>query len=638
MSMNLVQKIMLAHNVDMSGQFLAIHPDQVLVHDATGTPVFLQLEAMGVNKVKPFTIVYVDHNTLQVGYANPDDHRYLKQMAAKIGAYFSRPGNGICHQVHLENFAKPGVVLLGSDSHTPTAGALASLAFGAGGLDVATALAGEPYYMSAPKIVGVRLSGALPQWTSAKDVILHLLRTASVKGGVGRIFEYFGAGVGSLSVYDRATICNMGAETGATTSLFPTDERTLYFLRRFGREKDFENWAADEDADYDEVIEIDLDKLEPLVAMPDSPDNVRAVSEVEGIPVHQVCIGSCTNSSYKDLGVAARVLAGNTVHPETVLAISPGSRRTLVAINESGDLDSLLKSGARLLECSCGPCNGIGQSPESGANTLRTHNRNFKGRCGTMDAKAYLCSAETAAISAINGSLTDPRKYGPMPQVLPPDRVEDFPGLFIKPAKDPNSIKVIKGPNIKPIPLGHPPAENFEAMVGIKVGDDITTDDILPGGAKMLALCSNVPDSVPYLFERVDTDFAKKMKNFTPSWVVVGGENYGQGSSREHAVMVPLQAGMKLVIVKSFARIHRQNLINFGIVPLLFEDKADYELIKDGDELCINDFVNQLKSGKVIVEDKTQAQSFTTATQFSEREFKLVLEGGLLNYLRSKIH
>lgn len=636
MKSNLFAKICQAHGIDTEASTLAIYPDQTLVHDATGTPVFLQLEAMSVKKIKPFTVVYVDHNTLQVGFPNPDDHRYLKSMAAKLGALFSRPGNGICHQVHLENFVKPGSILFGSDSHTPTAGGLACLGLGAGGLDVATALAGEPYYLSRPTVYGIRLSGKLNPWVSAKDIILYVLGTITVKGGVGKVLEYFGPGVANLSVYDRATICNMGAEAGATSSIFPSDQVSLDFLERFGRKKDFQVWKADKDAEYDDLLEIDLDKLEPMVALPHSPDNVKPVSEAAGVMLDQICIGSCTNSSFKDLAITARVLNGQSVYPQTELAVSPGSRRTLSAISQCGDLNTLIQAGARILECACGPCNGIGQSPASGANTLRTHNRNFKGRCGTLEASSYLCSAETAAVSALHGVITDPRTHGDMPEIEPPPQIADYPSLFLKPADDPATVDVVKGPNIKPIPLGDPPAENYSGTIALKLGDDVTTDDIIPGGAKMLSLRSNIPDSVPYIFQRVAPEFASDIDSLGPAWIVVGGENYGQGSSREHAVMVPMYAGLRLVIVKSFARIHRQNLVNFGVVPLTFVDPLSYEQIEKGDELHIADFPKQLMSDHVTVENVTKSSNFKAVTGFSERERNLVLAGGLLNQLREK--
>lgn len=636
MGMNLFEKICSAHGLDLETETLAVYPDQVLTHDGTGTSVFLQLEAMGIKRIKPFTVVYIDHNTLQVGYPNPDDHNYLKTMAAKLGAIFSRPGNGICHQVHLENFTKPGHILLGSDSHTMSAGGLACLGIGSGGLDVATALAGEPYFMARPSVFGVQLNGSLPTWTSGKDVILYLLGKISVKGGVGCVLEYFGPGVRQLSVYDRTTICNMGAEAGATSSLFPSDELSLEFLRQFGREKDYAPWEADTNASYDQIVEIDLSKLEPMVAIPHSPDNIKSVSQVAGTPLQQVCIGSCTNSSFRDLAIAARLLKDRSVCPDTVLAISPGSRRTLTAISQSNDLEILIRSGARILESSCGPCNGIGQSPESNSNTLRTHNRNFPGRTGTVGANSFLSSAEVAAVSALTGVITDPRDFGEPPMIELPVIVPDFPDLFLQPSDDPESVVVVKGPNIKSIPLGYPPAKHFQAQVALKLGDDVTTDDIIPGGAKMLSLRSNVPDSVPYIFQRMDLEFANRIDQYAPQWVVVAGDNYGQGSAREHAVMVPMYAGLRVMIVKSFARIYRQNLINFGVVPLIFKNIEDYELIDTEDVLQIEDFRQQIGAGFVTIENSTKGKSFIAMSEFNERELRLLLNGGLLNDLRRK--
>ncbi len=634
--MNLFDKICQAHGLDSDADTLVVHPDQVLTHDGTATSVFLQLEAMDIARIKPFTVVYIDHNTLQVGYSNPDDHKYLKTMAAKQGAIYSRPGNGICHQVHLENFTKPGQILLGSDSHTSTAGGLACLGLGAGGLDVASVLAGEPYYLPRPRVTGVYLTGSLPPWTSGKDVILHLLGEISVKGGVGCILEYFGPGVGHLSVDDRATICNMGAETGATSSLFPSDERTLKFLKRFGREKDYSQWKSDNGDSYQKTIEIHLSELEPMVALPDSPDNVKPVSRVKGIPVQQICIGSCTNSSFKDLAVAARLLKNKAVHPDTVLVISPGSRRTLASIAESKDLQSLIKSGARILEPSCGPCNGIGQSPESNSNTLRSHNRNFRGRCGTIGARSYLSSVEVASVSALTGVITDPRDFGKPLVIKSPRIVADLPDLFLPPSDDPETITVVKGPNIKPIPVAKPPEDRFQAKVALKLGDDITTDDILPGGAKMLSLRSNVPASVPFIFNHIDTEFVHRIDQYGPAWLVVAGDNYGQGSAREHAVMVPMYAGLRLVIAKSFSRIYRQNLINFGVVPLIFQNTADYDLVGVEDELQIVHFSQQLYEGSVTVLNASEEYSFVGITQFNDRERSVMLKGGLLNTLREK--
>lgn len=634
--MNLFEKICLSHDLDIDRDTLTVYPDQVLTHDGTATSVFLQLEAMGVKRVTPFTVVHVDHNTLQVGHRNPDDHVYLKGISAKMGAVYSLPGNGICHQVHLENFSTPGQILLGSDSHTATVGGLGCLGLGAGGLDIAMVLAGEPYHMVRPQIIGVYLEGTLPVWVAGKDVILHLLRLISVQGGVGSVLEFHGPGVGELSVSERATICNMATETGATSALFPSDDRSLIFLQQFGRADAYNPWYADKSAVYDRLIEIDLSALRPMVALPHSPDNVKPVEEAAGIPVAQICIGSCTNSSFADLAVAARILEGKNVHHDTALTISPGSRRTLAAITKSGDMGRLIGAGSRMLECSCGPCNGIGQAPASGTNTLRTHNRNFRGRCGTTDAGSFLCSAETAAVSALTGKITDPREWGNPPDIESPEFINNFPDLFLAPAGDPDSVAVVKGPNIKEIPRGTRPENNLTASVGLKLGDDVTTDDILPGGATMLSLRSNVPASVPYLFQRVDPHFGDKLLQLGPKWIVVGGVNYGQGSAREHAVMVPMYAGLAVVITKSFARIHRQNLINFGVVPLVFQDPGDYDSIESGDELLIERFTEQLRGGSVIVWNNKKKRKFITLNQCDDRETDIILNGGLLNKMRLK--
>ena len=636
MGLNFFRKICDTHNLDCRQKELPIIPDQVLIHDATATPVYLQLEAIGIEKIKPFTVTYIHHNTLQIGYKNPDDHLYMKGMAAKLGSILSRPGNGICHQVHLEDFAKPGQILLGADSHTPMSGGVGMLSIGAGGLDVAAAMAGDAFFLSTPKVTGVKLDGTLPAWSAAKDIILHLLKTVSVKGGVGKVFEYFGPGVRTLSVYDRATICNMGAETGATSSLFPSDDNTYQFLKSFGREKDFRRLEADTDAEYDEIITIDLSSIEPLIALPHSPDNVKRVSEVEGIPLAQVGIGSCTNASFKDLDIAACILEGKQVHENVDLVISAGSRRTFSKIVESGDLLKLVNAGTRVLENTCGPCNGVGQSPQSGGNSLRTYNRNYKGRSGTLDANVYLASSETAAASALFGSITDPRKLGQYPHVPVQDSFPDNSNMFIPPADDPGRINVVKGPNIQPMPLGTPLEDQKSYSVELKAGDNITTDHILPGGAHMLALRSNIPASVPYVFNRIDPEFAKRVDSLPNCWAVVGGENYGQGSSREHAVMVPMSIGMKAVIAKSFARIYRQNLINYGVVPLEFQNPEDYDKIEEKDNLIIVEFREQIEKNKITILNKTKGASFVTTSNFSPREKELIYKGGLLNYLKLK--
>ncbi|MEW6671259.1 MAG: aconitate hydratase [Thermodesulfobacteriota bacterium] len=636
MGMNIFQKICNSHNLDRRQAELPIVPDQVLTHDGTATPVFLQLEAIGIKKIKPFTVIYVDHNTLQVGYRNADDHRYLKAAAGKLGAIFSRPGNGICHQVHLENFARPGQILVGSDSHTPMAGAVGMLGIGSGGLDVATVMAGEPFFVKMPKVVGVKLEGRLPPWSAGKDVSLYLLGMLSVKGGAGRIFEFFGPGVETLSVPDRATICNMSAEMGATSCIFPSDRVTEKFLTSFGRQNDWRTVAADVDAAYDQIIVVDLCGIEPLIAMPHSPDNVTKVSDAEGVPLSQIGIGSCTNAAYKDLAVAAHILDGKTVHRDLDLVISPGSRRTAMKITETGLLQKLMGAGARILENTCGPCNGVGQSPASSGNSLRTYNRNYKGRAGTLDANVYLASPETAAASALFGCITDPRKLGQYPAIQMPVSFPENSGMFIPPADDPAAVKIVKGPNIKPMPLGRPLEMRLECPVKLKTDDDVTTDHILPGGAEMLSLRSNVPASVPFVFNRLDPDFAKRVDTLPDQWTVVAGDNFGQGSSREHAVMVPLVIGMKLVIAKSFARTYRQNLINFGVVPLVFINPQDYNGIEKDDLLVIEDAPDQITSGRVSVINKFKEHTIETIGNFSDRELKLILQGGLLNYIRLK--
>lgn len=635
MGMNLLQKILNRHGIQAEDGALILHPDQVLTHDSTGTLIFLQLEAIGLKRVKPFTVVYIDHNLLQAGFRNADDHLYLKGAARKFGAVYSRAGSGICHQLHLENFAKPGMILLGSDSHTPTCGALGMLAIGAGGLDIAMAMAGEPFHLPMPKVVRVGLKGRLPAWSSGKDVILYLLGTIGVMGGVGRIFEFSGPGVETLSVFDRATICNMGAETGATTFLFPSDEQARSYLRSFGREKDWFELMADSDAEYEETIDVNLSTIEPLIALPHSPDHVRKVSEVEGLPLSQVGIGSCTNSSYRDLMVAAAIFKDRSVHPDVNAVVSPGSRRTLARFSSDGGLDHLIKAGVRVLENSCGPCNGIGQSPESNGVSLRTYNRNFKGRSGTIDAQVYLASPETAAVSALFGRITDPRKFGRYPEISLPDSFPQIPNMFLGPADDSKTVEIVRGPNIQPIPLGTLLPERLQAPVELKLGDNVTTDHIIPGGAEMLSQRSNIPASIPYLFERVDPDFAGRVDSLPRNWAVVAGENYGQGSSREHAVMAPMSIGMKVVIAKSFGRIYRRNMINSGVVPLVFQNVADYDFIRKGDLLFIDRVVEQIQQDRVVVENRSRGNTFETILDLTPRERNLLLKGGLLLSLQA---
>lgn len=636
MGENLFTKILNNHQLSYIVDEIPIYPDQVLTQDATGTVVFLQLEAMGVKKVKPFSVMYIDHNTLQVGYKNHDDHKYIQSLAKKIGVYVSKAGNGICHSVHLETYSKPGQIVIGSDSHTPTAGGVGMLGIGAGGLDVAVAMAGEPYYLSKPQVIGINLEGELSPWVSAKDIILYILKLLTVKGGRGKIFEYFGDGIKNLSVYDRATICNLGAEMGATSSLFPSDEITLDFLKSVGREDDWVPLKADQDAKYDEVINVNMSAIEPLIALPHSPDNVVKVSEVEGTPLSQVAIGSCTNSSMKDMAVVAAILNGKTVAHELDLIITPGTRRVLSMMAETGDLKSLIDAGARILEVTCGPCNGVGQSPASGSNSLRTYNRNYKGRSGTADAKVFLASAETAAVSALTGYITDPRSLGNYPEIKLPKFYPVNKNMIIEP-DDTGDAKVIKGPNIKPIPTSKPIKDFLEGTVELKTKDNISTDDILPGGANMLALRSNIPASVPYVFSRIDSEFNKRVDKLPTDWFVVGGENFGQGSSREHAVMVPMSIGMRAVIVKSFARIYRQNLINYGVIPLTFAQEKDYDRIQTHDILVIEDLSAQLKNKEIKVYNKTQDFYFLTKCNLTSREQEILLSGGLVNYTKEKL-
>ncbi|AEH50304.1 aconitate hydratase [Pseudothermotoga thermarum] len=639
MGYNITQKILLEHLVEgelKPGEEIAIKIDQTLTQDATGTMVYLQLEAMGISKVKTKkSVAYVDHNTLQVGFENADDHKFIATAAKKYGVYYSKAGNGICHQVHLERFAVPGQTLLGSDSHTPTAGGLGCLAIGAGGLDVAAAMAGYPYYLKMPRIVNVELRGKLKPWVTAKDVIFELLRRLTVKGGVGKIFEYTGEGVKTLSIPERATIANMGAELGATTSIFPSDDVTYEFLKAQGREKDFVRIEPDEDAQYDEKIVIDLSKLEPLVAMPHSPDNVHPISEVKGIKVDQVIIGSCTNSSFKDMALVAKILKGKTIHPDVSFAVVPGSRQVLMMMIQTGILSDIVSAGARILECACGPCIGMGQAPGSGAISVRTFNRNFKGRCGTPDAQVILASPAVAAITAVNGVLSDPRELGEMPEIAEPKQYYINDNMIIPPATD-EKVEVFYGPNIKPIPVANKIGESIQGQVLIKVSDNISTDDIIPGTAKLLPLRSNIPALSEYCFVNIDKDFVKRAKA-AGGGIIVAGENYGQGSSREHAALVPLYLGIKAVIAKSFARIHKDNLVNYGILPAIFENHDDYEKIEQEDVLLIENVKQLLKSGKGIVKNLTKQVEIPIYIDLTKRQVELLFEGGLLNYIKKKL-
>jgi Aconitase A len=641
-------KILESHLVSgklIPGEEIAIKIDQTLTQDATGTMAYLQFEAMGVDRVKTeFSVSYIDHNMLQTDYKNPDDHKYLMSVAKRYGIWLSKPGNGICHQVHLERFAKPGKTLLGSDSHTPTSGGMGMIAIGAGGLDVASAMAGEPFYMKMPKIVGVHLKGKLPDWVTAKDIILELLRRLTVKGGVGKIFEYFGEGVKELSVPERATITNMGAELGATTSIFPSDEITRAYLKAQGREEDWVEILPDPDAEYDEVIEIDLSQLEPLIACPHSPDNVVPVREVEGIKVDQVVIGSCTNSSFVDLTRAAKLLEGRKVHPDVVFAVAPGSKQALELITQNGALLTFLKAGARILESACGPCIGMGFAPPSGGVSIRSFNRNFEGRSGTPDAKVYLASPEVCVACAIAGEIVDPRKLGVQwVKVEMPERFPYGDEAFVEPLpeEEAKKVEIYRGPNIKPLPEFDELPESLEGEVSLIVGDNITTDHIMPAGAKILPLRSNIYAISEYVYHYVDPDFVKRAKEIRDQKgkanIIVGGENYGQGSSREHAALAPRFLGVRAVIAKSFARIHHANLVNFGIVPLEFKNKEDYNKFSLGDELLIPDLKNRLQEGKeIVVINKTTGEEILCTYNLTPKQISVLLKGGLLNWIKSK--
>jgi len=639
MKMNIVQKILYSHLVSgemKPGAEIGIRIDQTLTQDATGTMAYLQFEAMGLKRVKTkLSVSYVDHNTLQTGFENPDDHLYLQSVAAKYGILFSRPGNGICHQVHLERFTRPGQTLLGSDSHTPTAGGAGMIAIGAGGLDVAVAMGGGPFYLNMPKVVKVNLTGKLSPWVSAKDVILELLRKLTVKGGVGKAFEYAGPGLKTLTVPERATITNMGAELGATTSVFPSDEITKAFFTAQNRAKDWKKLVADDGAQYDEVIELDLSKIEPLVACPHSPDNVKTVKELEGQKVDQVAIGSCTNSSYRDLMTVAKILKGKHISPNVSLGISPGSRQVMEMIARNGALADLVEAGARMLENTCGPCIGMGFAPPSNAAAVRTFNRNFEARSGTKTAGIYLTSVETAAATAIKGAFADPRKLGKTaPKIATPKRFLVDDTMILKPAKNPDKVEIVRGPNIAPLPLAPEMPEVLEGSVLIKVQDNITTDHIMPAGAKILPLRSNVPKISEFVFESVDKEFPKRAKQMGGGFIV-GGANYGQGSSREHAALAPMYLGVKAVIVKSFARIHLANLINFGILPLTFANESDYDAVNFGDKLRIEGVRDGLRKGDTLkAVNATNGKEISLKHPLTDRQIDIMLAGGLLNFTK----
>lgn len=631
----LVEQILREHLVEgdlNAGDEIGIRIDQTLTQDATGTMAYLQLEAIGIDRVRTeLSVSYVDHNTLQTGFENADDHRYLQSVAARYGVWFSRAGNGICHQVHLERFGAPGKTLLGSDSHTPTGGGLGMLAIGAGGLDVAVAMAGAPYYLATPRVLGVRLTGQLSPWVSAKDVILALLARLSVKGGVGRVVEYFGPGVDTLTVPERATITNMGAELGATSSVFPSDKQTRRFLSAQGREDVWRPLQAAPDAEYEEIVELDLSSLEPMIAQPHSPDRVVPVSELAGTPVDQVCIGSCTNSSYKDMMTVAATVAGKTVHPDTALMISPGSRQILLMMTASGALSDIIGAGARLLETACGPCIGMGAAPGSGAVSLRSFNRNFEGRSGTADAGIYLTSPETCAASALTGVITDPRTLGEAPHIQMPEHFSVDDSMILPPAEKPDDVQVQRGPNIRPAPRREPMQDSLELTVLLKVGDNITTDHISPAGAAYLPLRSNVPALAEHVFERVDPEFARRATESGPS-VIVGGSNYGQGSSREHAAMAPLHLGVRAVLAVSFARIHLANLVNFGILPLTIGE-TDYNALANGHQLRIEALQDGIQAHKLTVSNLSIDTEFAASLDVTERQARILQAGGLLNYV-----
>lgn len=633
----LTEKIIKAHLQEGTmdrGCPIAIKIDQTLTQDATGTMAYLQLEAMGVDQVKTeLSVSYVDHNTLQSGFENADDHKYLQTVANKHGIYFSRPGNGICHQVHLERFAAPGKTLLGSDSHTPTAGGIGALAIGAGGLDVACAMAGRPFNLKMPKVVNVKLTGALHKGVSSKDIILKVLQLMTVKGGVGKVIEYTGEGVKTLNIPQRATITNMGAELGATTSIFPSDEVTYEFLKKQNREDCFVALSADDDAVYDETYEINLDDLEPMIAMPHSPDAVKSISEVVGKKIDQVAIGSCTNSSYRDMMIVASILKNKTVAENVSLCISPGSKQVLTMLSQNGALTDLISSGARMLECTCGPCIGMGQSPITNAWSLRTFNRNFYGRSGTLSANVCLVSPEVAAYSAIKGVISDPRE-AEFDIPSEPDHFLVDDSMIIAPEKQhPENVEIVRGPNIKPLPENTPLADTVEKQVVIKVVDNITTDHIAPAGAKVLPFRSNIEKISEFIFRDVQAGFKQHCLSVGGGFIVAG-QNYGQGSSREHAALAPMYLGIKAVIAKSFARIHQANLINFGIVPFTFANEADYDTIDEGDVLKISN-LHQLASGKaMMVENVTKKTSFVVNHALSQLDIDILMAGGRLNYIK----
>ena len=641
MGLTIAQKIIKAHLLEgemTPGSEIALRIDQTLTQDATGTMAYLEFEAIGIPRVRTkLSVAYIDHNTLQSGFENADDHRYIQSVAKKYGIRFSRPGNGICHQVHLERFGVPGMTLIGSDSHTPTGGGIGMLAMGAGGLDVAVAMGGGAYYITMPKMIKVNLTGKLAPWVSAKDVSLELLRILSVKGGVGYIVEWGGEGIKTLSVPERATITNMGTEIGATTSIFPSDEITKAFLEAQGRGGDFVALESDPDAVYDRVIDIDLSSLKPLLACPHSPDNIKSAEELSSIKVDQVCIGSCTNSSLRDMLRVAAILKGKKIDDSVSLSISPGSRQVLTMLSECGALSDMIDAGARILECACGPCIGMGFSPNSAGVSLRTFNRNFEGRSGTRDAQVYLVSPEVAAASALTGYITDPRSLGDYPEIEMPEKFTVNDSAVLMPAgeEEAKSLEVLRGPNIKPFPDSNPVTDTISANLTLKVGDNITTDHIMPAGAKILPYRSNIPYLSKFCFEVCDESFSKRAIE-AGSTVIVGGSNYGQGSSREHAALVPLYLGVRAVIAKSFARIHAANLINAGIMPLTFENPEDYDRLAQDNALELKDVFAGMDNGCIKLINKTTGEEFSLACSFTERQKAILKAGGLLPYTRGK--
>ncbi|MCG7849037.1 MAG: aconitate hydratase, partial [ANME-2 cluster archaeon] len=637
MSMNITHKIISSHLVEgemVAGEEIAITIDQTLTQDATGTMAYLQFEALDIPRVKvPLAVSYVDHNMLQAGFENADDHRFLQTFAYKYGIQYSKPGNGICHQVNLERFSKPGNTMIGSDSHTPTGGGAGMLAIGVGGLDVAVVMGGAPYYVKMPEVVGVKLIGKLNPWVSAKDVILEMLRRLTVKGGVGKIFEYYGPGVDTLSVPERATITNMGAELGATSSLFPSDDITRQFFEMQGRPDDWKTLTADVDAEYDGHIEINLSELEPMLAKPGSPDAVVQVSEVEGTPVQQVIIGSCTNSSYKDLMTVAEALKGKKVNPDLSFHITPGSRQVLETIIRNGALADMVSAGARIMETTCDGCIGLGSSPPTNSVSIRSFNRNWAGRSGTMDDSVYLASPEVCVAAALTGKITDPRELGAYPEVVWPDTFVADDSMVISPSDDPGSVEVIRGPNIKPLPKTKPLPIDLEGKLLIKLGDGISTDGIMPAGPKILPLRSNIPAISEFVFSQIDPDFPARAKE-NQGGFIVGGENYGQGSSREHAALAPMYLGVKGVITKSFARIHKANLVNFGILPLEFADSAGYDAVEQGDVIRFIGVRELIKEGATTIPIQVGSNTFECILDISNRQREIILAGGLLNYTK----